>query len=56
MAMFICGNCGWVYNPRLGVPDDGIAPGTPFADISEEWRCPVCGMDKTAFSLFSELL
>ena len=42
--------CGYVYDPEVGDPDNGIAPGTVFEDIPEDWVCPVCGMDKEAFT------
>ena len=37
------------YDPAVGDPDGGVAPGTLFENIPEEWVCPVCGMDKTSF-------
>lgn len=42
--------CGYVYDPELGDPDNGIAPGTPWEEVSEDWTCPVCGLDKDAFT------
>jgi len=42
--------CGYVYDPEVGDPDSGIAPGTAFEDLPEDWVCPVCGMDKEAFT------
>ena len=42
--------CGYVYDPEVGDPDSGIAPGTKFEDIPEDWVCPVCGLDKAAFT------
>jgi rubredoxin len=44
-----CRKCPYIYDPRLGDPDGGIAPGTPFARIPESWRCPVCGASKRDF-------
>jgi rubredoxin-NAD+ reductase len=46
---FICRVCGIVYDERLGDPDGGIAPGTRFADIPDDWACPVCGVGKADF-------
>jgi len=34
--------CGYVYDPRSSDPDNGVAPGTAFEDISDDWVCPVC--------------
>ena len=42
--------CGYVYDPAEGDPDGGIAPGTAFEDIPEDWVCPVCGLGKDAFT------
>jgi rubredoxin len=41
--------CGYVYDPEKGDPDSGIAPGTAFEQIPEDWVCPVCGAPKSAF-------
>lgn len=49
MAKYRCTVCGWVYDPELGDPDGGIAPGTPFEQIPDDWVCPVCGAAKSAF-------
>ena len=49
MQKYQCTICGFVYDPEEGDPDSGIAPGTPFEDISEEWSCPVCGVSKADF-------
>ena len=44
-----CSVCGWIYDPAIGDPDGGIAPGTPFEKIPDEWQCPVCGAAKSEF-------
>jgi rubredoxin/flavin reductase (DIM6/NTAB) family NADH-FMN oxidoreductase RutF len=49
MAKYECSVCGYVYDPELGDPDGGIAPGTPFEDIPDDWVCPVCGAGKDQF-------
>lgn len=51
MQKWICDICGWVYDPELGDSDGGIAPGTPFEDVPEDWVCPECGVTKDNFSL-----
>lgn len=45
-----CGVCGHTYDPALGDPEHGIAPGTPFESLPDDWVCPVCGAGKDAFS------
>ena len=42
--------CGYVYDPEMGDPDNGVAPGTPWEDVPEDWVCPVCGLGKDAFN------
>ena len=48
---WVCDACGWVYDPRVGDPDGGIEPGTAWADIPDDWVCPVCGAGKDNFML-----
>jgi len=49
MTKYQCKVCGYVYDPEEGDPDGGIAPGTAFEDIPEDWKCPVCGVTKSEF-------
>ncbi len=49
MEKWKCTVCGYVYDPANGDPDGGIAPGTPFENLPEEWVCPVCGAAKDMF-------
>jgi rubredoxin len=49
MDEYICTVCGYVYDPTLGDPDNGIEPGTSFADLPDDWTCPVCGASKEDF-------
>lgn len=46
---YICMVCGWEYRPERGDPDGGIGPGTPFAELPDDWHCPVCGADRSHF-------
>lgn len=46
---YVCTICGYVYDPTIGDPDGGIAPGTPFEQIPDGWRCPICGVSKADF-------
>lgn len=46
---YVCSVCNYVYNPEEGDPDGGIAPGTAFEDIPDDWVCPVCGASKDMF-------
>ena len=47
---YVCEICGYVYDPEKGDPEHGIAPGTKFEDIPEDWACPDCGVDKSNFA------
>ena len=47
---FICHACGWIYDEAEGDADSGLAPGTRFEDIPEDWACPLCGVTKADFS------
>jgi len=49
MKNYVCTACGYVYDPKIGDADGGIAPGTAFEDIADDWVCPVCGLGKDAF-------
>jgi flavin reductase (DIM6/NTAB) family NADH-FMN oxidoreductase RutF/rubredoxin len=49
MFKYKCTVCGWVYDPAIGDPDGGIAPGTPFDKLPDGWKCPVCGAGKADF-------
>ena len=50
MKKYQCDTCGYVYDPELGDPDNGIAPGTTFESLPEDWECPICGAEKSSFS------
>ena len=50
MKKYVCDACGWIYDEAAGAPDQGIAPGTAFADLPEDFVCPLCGVDKSMFS------
>lgn len=49
MEKFICTNCGYVYDPQVGDPDNGIEPGTLFENLPSDWVCPVCYVGKDMF-------
>lgn len=49
MAQYECTVCGYIYDPKLGDPDSGIKPGTPFEQLPDDWVCPVCGAGKDQF-------
>jgi len=49
MEKYRCSLCGYIYNPSDGDPDNGVQPGTSFADVPADWTCPLCGAAKDQF-------
>jgi len=49
MQKYVCSICGYVYDPALGDPDNGVAAGTAFEQVNSSWVCPVCGAGKEVF-------
>ena len=49
-ARYTCDVCGYIYDPAVGDPDNGIAPGTPFEALPDTWTCPVCNAPKSEFT------
>ena len=54
MSKWECIVCGLIYDEKEGWPDDGIAPGTKWEDVPEDWLCPDCGVGKEDFELLEE--
>ncbi len=50
MEKYICDICGWIYDPEAGLPEQGIAPGTLFADLPDDFVCPECDASIDEFS------
>jgi rubredoxin len=48
---WLCVLCAFVYDEAAGMPDDGIAPGTPWAAVPESWSCPDCSATKADFEM-----
>lgn len=46
---WMCTVCGWLYEEEKGAPEEGLAPGTRWSDIPENWVCPECGAMKDDF-------
>lgn len=49
MEKWQCTICGYIYDPSVGDPSQGIAPGTAFEDLPNSWVCPECGATKDMF-------
>lgn len=54
MQKWECLACGYIYDPAIGDPEAGIAPGTAFEDLPDDWVCPQCGAAKDMFEPVEE--
>ncbi len=50
MQKYECDVCGYLYDPAVGDPENGINPNTSFEDLPDDWTCPKCGVGKDNFS------
>ena len=53
MQKYIC-PCGYIYDPAKGDPEHGVAPGTKWEDVHEDWLCPTCGIGKDMFEPYDD--
>ena len=51
MKKYVCQVCGYVYDEEKGDPDNGIAPGTKWEDLPDDFECPLCHVSKDQFSV-----
>jgi rubredoxin len=54
LMIHLCAMCEYKYDQEKGDPKNGIAPGTPFSEIPDEWKCPLCGAPKKMFKRFKK--
>jgi len=54
MDKWECVVCGYIYDPTIGNSGNNILPGTPFEELPDEWKCPVCDADKEDFRKIEE--
>jgi rubredoxin len=54
MTKWACTPCGYVYDPELGDPENGVPPGTPWPDVPDDWLCPDCSLGKEFFAPVDE--
>ncbi len=52
---WVCDACGYIYDEAKGDPDSGLAPGTRYEQIPEDWQCPLCGLRKSDLRLLPEM-
>lgn len=48
---WMCLICGWIYDESTGLPEEGIAAGTPWVQVPMNWTCPECGARKEDFEM-----
>lgn len=51
MKTYLCIVCGFIYDEAAGRAEDGLAPGTRWADVPDSWACPECGVAKADFEV-----
>lgn len=51
MKKYVCTICGFIYDEAKGLPNEGIAPGTKWEDIPDDFVCPDCGVGKDMFEV-----
>ena len=51
MKKWMCTTCSWIYDEALGDEEGGIAPGTKWEDVPDDWVCPDCGAEKDDFEM-----
>jgi rubredoxin len=54
MEKYVCQVCGYIYDPEVGDIENDVEPGTAFADVPEEWVCPVCAVGKDQFEVYED--
>ncbi|MDD2830338.1 MAG: rubredoxin [Sulfuricurvum sp.] len=54
MKKYECNVCGYIYDPELGDPENGISAATSFEDLPGGWVCPECGVGKEQFTELAE--
>ena len=55
MRQWQCQVCGFIYDEAEGLPDEGIAAGTKWEDIPDDWECPDCGVGKSDFEMYCKM-
>ena len=50
MTRYQCNICPYVYDPAEGDPDNGVAAGTPWEEVPQDWVCPLCQASKDEFT------
>ncbi len=48
---YVCDVCGYIYDEEVGEPENGIAPGTKWDELPDDYECPLCAVGKDQFSV-----
>lgn len=54
-AQYVCLDCGWIYDESHGLPERGIAPGTKWEDLPNDFQCPECSVKKNDTHMWQKL-
>ncbi|MCI5973291.1 rubredoxin [Methanomethylophilus alvi] len=54
LAKYVCTMCGFSYREDKGRPSEGIAEGTVWDDVPDDWKCPMCGSPRNIFRLYRD--
>jgi rubredoxin len=54
-ARWVCLECHYIYDPKVGDPKGGICSGTIFEDVPDTWRCPECKILKAKKGVFKRI-
>ena len=54
MKKYVCVVCGYIYDPEIGDPDNGVEAGVAWEDVPEDWLCPLCQVGKDQFEEVEE--
>ena len=54
MKRYQCSVCDYIYDPKIGDEENGIAPGTAFENLPDDWTCPDCGEPKESFEALDD--
>ena len=54
MNCYECIQCGYIYDPKKGDPENNIPPNTDFNNLPDDWTCPECGAGKSSFEIIKD--
>jgi rubredoxin len=52
---YVCLECGWIYDEAQGLPEQGIAPGTTWEALPDDFQCAECTVKKSDTHMWQQL-